>query len=281
MKGAIVLRDVGRLPGPVAAEWTKWTSTSVLIRYVGAGVALSVIITALIAVAMSQANAYCAEPGNDCSNPPIKADNVIATAGIMGDGTPGAGLIALMLLGATSVLVEHRYGTIATSFFATPQRWRVILAKVGLTAGVACAAMVIAAPLSSLVFKVLGGSAADTVEPWSAETALVSLRTALVVALAAAGSVGLAAALRNSMGVIGLIVLWPLIVEPLLPSMLPGGTDVVAALLPFANARHFIGLSAVDVDFFWPPAVAGAYFAVVMAAVVGAGLAVTERVNVR
>ena len=276
-----MLREAGRVPGLVAAEWTKWTSTSLVTRYVGAGVALSLVITGLIAVAMSQANAYCADPGNDCSNPPIKADNLIATAGIMGDGTPGAGLIALMLLGATSVLVEHRYGTIATSFFATPKRWRVILAKAGLTATVAFSAMLVAAPLSSLVFKVLGGSAADPVEPWSAETALVSLRTAAVVALAAAGSVGLAAAVRSSMGVIGLIVLWPLVVEPLLPSMLPGGTDAVAALLPFANARHFIGLNAADVDFFWPPLVAGVYFAAVMAAVVGAGVGVTERANVR
>lgn len=275
-----MLREAERLSGLVAAEWTKWTSTSVLIRYGGAGVALSIGITALIAVAMSQANDYCAEPGHDCSSPPIEADNVIATAGIMGDGTPGAGLIALMLLGATCVLVEYRYGTIGTAFFATPQRWRVILAKVGLTAGVAFAAMLIAAPLSSLVFKLLGGNAADAVEPWSAQTALISLRTAAVVALAAAGAVGVAAAIRNSLGVIGLIVLWPLVIEPLLPSMIPGAADVAMGLLPFANARYFIGLGGSEVDFLWGQMAAGAYFAVVMAAVVGSGVATTERANI-
>lgn len=276
-----MLREAERLSGLVAAEWTKWTSTSLLVRYVGTGVALSVGSAALIAVAKDQVNDYCAEPGHDCSNPPIGADNTIATAGIMGDGTPGAGLIALMLLGATCVLTEHRYGTIGTAFFATPQRWRVLIAKVGVAAGVAFVAMLIAAPLSSLVFKLLGGSAADAVEPWSAQTALISLRTAAVVALAAAGAVGVAAALRNAMGVIGLIVLWPLVVEPLLPSMLPGSADVVAGLMPFANARYFIGLGSADVDFLWGEVVAGGYFAIVMIAVVGVGVAMTERANVR
>ncbi|MDN5851473.1 MAG: hypothetical protein L0K86_01255 [Actinomycetia bacterium] len=273
--------ETRRLPGVVGAEWSKWTSTSLLARYVGTGVALSVGIAGLIAVAMDQANDYCAEPGHDCSSPPIEADNVIATAGIMGDGTPGAGLIALMLRGATCVLVEYRYGTIKTAFFATPQRWRVILAKVVLTAGIAFVAILIAAPLSSLVFKLLGGTAADMVEPWSAQTALISLRTATVVALAAAGAVGVAAAIRNSMGAIGLIVMWPLVIEPLLPSMLPGAADVVAGFLPFANARYFIGLGGSEVDFFWGQMAAGGYFAAVMAAVVGVGVAVTERANIR
>lgn len=269
--------ETRRLPGVAAAELSKWTSTSLLVRYAGTGVALSVAIAALIALAMDQANDYCAEPGHDCSSPPIEADNLIATAGIMGDGTPGAGLIALMLLGATCVLVEYRYGTMATAFFATPQRWRVILAKVVLVASVGFIAILIAAPLSSLAFKLLGGTAADAVEPWSAETAMISLQAAGVVAFAAAGAVGVAAAIRNSMGVIGLIVLWPLVIEPLLPSMLPGSADVVAALLPFANARHFIGLGGSDVDFFWGQLAAGGYFAVTMAVVVGVGVAVTER----
>ena len=272
---------VRHFSGVVGAEWTKWASTSMLVRYVGSAVVLSVAIASLLAVAMDHANDYCAEARHDCSSPPIEADNTIATAGVMGDGTPGAGLIALMLLGAMCVLTEYRYKTIGTTFFATPQRWRVVMAKVGLVAGVAFAAILIATPLSSLAFKLIGGTAADVVAPWSAQTALISLRCAIVVALAAAGSVGLAAVFRSTLGVVALIVLWPLVLEPLLPSMLPGATDAAAGLMPFANARNFIGLGAADVDFFWGELASGAYFAVFMAAVVGIGVAVTERVNVR
>lgn len=269
-----------QLTGVVKAEWTKWTSTAMVRRYAGSGVLLSVAITGLVGLAMAQANAYCAETAHKCTKPPIMASNEIASAGVMGDGTPGAGLIALMLLGAACVLTEYRYGTVATAFLATPRRWKVFGAKALLTAVIAFSAAFIASQASVLVFSWIAGTAAASVDPWAPQTWGISARTALVVALAAVAAVGLAAAVRNSVGVVSLIVAWPLVIEPLLPSFVPGAADSLVAYLPFVNARYFIGLGGGGVDFPWGPGGAGVYFAVVAALVLAVGTATSERVRV-
>lgn len=265
----------------VRAEWTKWSSTRTTLTYGGAAVGLSVALTALLGLAMNQAHAACARPEATCSKPPLVAPDTIVTAGLLGDGTPGAGLIALMLLGAATVLVEYRYGTFGTTFLATPQRGSVLGVKAGLTLVVVFVLAAVAALASGVVFALVGGGAAQDIDPWSATSLGVSLRSAAVVAFAAVGAVALAALVRGAIAVVTIVVIWPLILEPLLPSFLPGSGETVAGLLPFVNARYFIGLGGTGADIPWGPAAAGRYFAVSMVGLLTLGVLVTNRTTVR
>lgn len=265
----------------VRAEWTKWNSTRTALTYGGSAVGLSVLVTALLAVAMNQAHSTCAAPGATCSKPPLIAPDTIVTAGLLGDGTPGAGLIALMLLGAATILVEYRYGTLGTTFLATPRRWPVVGVKAGLTLAVAFVLAAVAAVSSGVVFVLLGGGAARDVDPWSVASLGISLRSAAVVAFAAVGAVALAALVRNTIAVVTIVVMWPLVLEPLLPSFVPSSGEAAAGLLPFVNARFFIGLGDGGADIPWGQQAAGVYFAAWMLALLAAGAVVTNRATVR
>lgn len=265
----------------VRAEWTKWSSTRMTVSYGAAAVGLSVIITALLGLAMDQAHTVCARPEATCSKPPLLAPDTIVTAGLLGDGTPGAGLIALMLLGAATVLVEYRYGTFGITFLATPQRPAVLGVKAGLTLAVAFVLAAVAALASGVVFMLTGGGAAQNIEPWSVTSLGISLRSAAVVAFAAAGAVALAALVRNAIAVVTIVVMWPLILEPLLPSLIPGSGEAVAGLLPFVNARYFIGLGASGADIPWGPGGAGLYFAIWMVGLLALGVLATNRATIR
>lgn len=263
------------------AEWTKWNSTRTTLTYGATAVGLSIVITALLGLLMNQAHAACARPEATCSLTPIVAPNTIVTAGLLGDGTPGAGLIALMLLGAATVLVEYRYGTLGTTFLATPRRGSVLAVKAGLTAIVAFILATIAAVVSGAVFVLVGGGAAQGIDPWSIETLNISIRSGAMIAMAAAAAVGLAAIIRNTIVVVTIIVIWPLVLEPLLPSFIPVSGATVAGFLPFINARYFIGLGNADADILWTPDIAGVYFAAWMITLLLAGTLVTKRATIR
>ncbi|MGL5867319.1 MAG: hypothetical protein ACRCYX_15865 [Dermatophilaceae bacterium] len=272
-------------PTPVTAlaraEWTKWTSTRVPYTYGGAAVGMSVLIAGLLALAMDQANDFCGEPGATCRTPTIIAPDTIVTAGVLGDGSPGAGLIALMLLGASSILVEYRYGTLGATLLVAPRRGLVVAVKAAVAGGLAFALGAVAAISSGLVFVLLGGTAAADLTPWSAASVEISMRTALVVGCAAVGGVALAAVVRNAIAVVTLVVIWPLVVEPLLPGLLPGHAERIAGVLPFTNARHFVGLDVGDVVMASGPNVAGVIFAGWMLVALGAAVVVTERARPR
>ncbi|MDE9364935.1 hypothetical protein PZ938_04895 [Luteipulveratus sp. YIM 133132] len=266
--------------GVVRAEWIKLVSTKQLQRYTALAVGLSVLITVLLGAAMGQYNSTCSQPGRSCREGLMAMDDTIATAGIIGDGTPGAGLIVVMLLGATCVLVEYRYGTLATAYFATPARGLVIGVKAAVAFAVGLVSTLLAGLLSALAFKVVASSAAHDVQPWSANAGGLYLRTALVVALASAAAVGLAGAIRHTAGVISVVLLWPLLLEPLLPSLLPTYGERAAGLMPFVNARRFIGLDTSG-DFFWGPGWSGLYFAALALAAVAGGLVLVRATDLR
>lgn len=109
----------------------------------------------------------------------------------------------------------------------------------------------------------------------------ISLRSAVVVAFAAAASVALAALVRNAIAVVTIVVMWPLILDPLLPSLIPGSGEAIAGLLPFVNARHFIGLGANGADIPWGPGGAGLYFTIWMVGLLALGVLATNRTAIR
>ncbi|MET0866050.1 MAG: hypothetical protein ABWZ98_17090 [Nakamurella sp.] len=262
------------------SEWTKLRSTRLLVLAAAAAIGLSVLVTTLLGVAMGSREAYCAAPDAACRHPGFDSDTTIVTAGVLGDGVPGAGLSAVMLLGALCLLVEYRHHTIATAFMATPRRWPVLLAKAGVISAAAFVTGGVATILSALAFRLVGGRAAAGIDPWSADAVDIYLRTALVAAVAALFALGLAAIIRNVLVTAAVVVLWPALFETLLPSLLPGVGEQIAGFLPFVNARNFVGMQD-GITLPWGQLGSGIYFLLVVLALLTAGMAVVRRADVR
>lgn len=262
--------------GAVRAELTKATSTPLLAWVVGLSLLLPPLLAAALGGAMGSREAYCARPGNECRNVLEPPDVTVATIGVLGDGVPGAALTVLAGFAAALLLVELRHLTLGTALLLTPQRWRLALAKVALVVVVTVPVVLVGTVASAVAFEQTGGPAAVRVDALSVATLDVAVRTTAVVVALALATFGIAALSRNVWVTTAVVVLWPSLLEPAVPMLLPGG-DAVAAYLPFAHARHFVGIEGGPVT--WSPLVSGAYVALLAVVLLVAGVARLSRVD--
>jgi ABC-2 type transport system permease protein len=190
------------------------------------------------------------------------------------------GVPVLMVLSAMTMTGEYRSGTIRTTFAAIPNRTLVLLAKVVVAALFSAVFTVVMAIGSAMVAQsfsepLLGArlSLADA-GVWRLAGAL-----ALFAALAAVLGVAVGALLRYAAGAVAVLLLWPLVVEPILANVPNVGSEV-GPYLPFGNAFVFTG-----VEWLYPVYSMGwdrlgslIYFAVVVSVVfVGAVVVVNRR----
>lgn len=251
----------GRIRAVVSSEWTKLISTRMMAVCVQLAVTLSVGAVALLAIAMASADASCARAGSDCSGEPLRPDVLVSTFGVIGDGTPGLGLASVMILGALVVCAEYRHGTIGTTFIATPRRSDVLLAKAAIVMTLAAVVGLLATVLSAATFAWLGGGTTEALELASPQALRTYATVTIVVTLSAGIAVAVGSIVRNSVVAVTIVITWPAIVEPLLTA-LPGIGARVADVLPYANARHFIGLDG-GAEPPWTWSVSGVYLLVV------------------
>ena len=131
------------------------------------------------------------------------------------------GVPVLMILSALTVTNEYRSGLIRTTFMAVPNRTLVLAAKAIVAAAFSsfyAAVMVVASIVvarSDFDWRLVGG-------------------IALYAALAAVLGVAVGALLRASAGAVALLLLWPLVAEPLLGNM-PNISTQVGPYLPFGE----------------------------------------------
>jgi ABC-2 type transport system permease protein len=176
------------------------------------------------------------------------------------------GVPVLMILASLTVTNEYRSGLIRTTFMAVPNRMLVLVAKAvvaALFSGVYAAVMVMAS-------IVVAGSDPQS---WRLVGAI-----ALYAMLAAVLGVGVGALLRASAGAVALLLLWPLVAEPVLGN-LPNIGSKVGPYLPFANAFTFIHVQWLYPAYHMPWGELGSmlYFAAVAAAVFVAALVTINR----
>ena len=117
------------------------------------------------------------------------------------------GVPLLMILSALTVTNEYRSGLIRTTFMAVPNRTLVLAAK-------AIVAMVVFRHLRRGDGGRVGRGGGAHPLDWRLVNAV-----ALYAALAAMLGVGVGALLRASAGAVALLLLWPLVAEPLLGNM--------------------------------------------------------------
>ncbi len=175
------------------------------------------------------------------------------------------GVPVLMILSALTVTNEYRSGLIRTTFMAVPNRTLVLAAKATVAAAFSSfyAAVMAAASIvvahSHLEWRLVGG-------------------IALYAALAAVVGVAVGALLRASAGAVAVLLLWPLVAEPLLGNM-PNISTQVGPYLPFGNAFRFIDVTWLYPYYAmpWGPLGSIVYFAGVAAALFLAALVTVNR----
>jgi ABC-2 type transport system permease protein len=201
------------------------------------------------------------------------------------DGTDLFGLllagahIGYILLGVLGVLVigqEYRHTTIRVTFTADPKRARVMLAK----AIVVAATGLFIGTCTTLLSYVLGNAVFTsrgldiTLEGGIQTRALAG--SILLFALYGLVGLGLGAIIRATAGAITLLVVWPLIIEPIVGGIFPR----VGRWLPFSAGEQLTSTSttaSVDVTDTLSPRAGGLLFAGFMVVVLVIGTLLVMR----
>lgn len=178
------------------------------------------------------------------------------------------GVPVLMVVAATTVTGEYRTGMVRTTFLASPDRTLVLIAK-AVVAALFCGGIAAIMVLGSIVVA----AAEITAGAWRTTAAI-----ALYAGLAAVLGVGVAALLRHTAGAVTVLLLWPLMVEPLLGN-LPGTGAQIGPYLPFANVFRFLEVQWLFPNFEapWGPLGSLGYFAAVVFAVFIVAVVVVNR----
>ena len=193
----------------------------------------------------------------------------------------GTSVITGMLLGvigASSITGEFGFGTIRTTFAATPRRSRVIIAKGVVTVAVA---VVVEAAVVVLCFG-LGAALLNSRDGDISLSAAGSARAALVgvvvfAAIVALLGYGLGLVIRNTPAAVAVLLLWPLVAEGLIGALLAvTGVDDPFKWLPY-NAGINLGNPDASTGGSLGRVVGGLYFFGVTAAVTILGAISTSR----
>jgi ABC-type transport system involved in multi-copper enzyme maturation permease subunit len=194
---------------------------------------------------------------------------------VVGWGEKLAALFA-GLLGATSMTSEIRHGTIRPTFLVTPERGRVVAAKVFASMGFGACLGVIAAALAVGVGSAALAARGIENQLDGSAYALFFAGGGSAGALWAAIGVGLGAIVRNQVPTLVGICAWLLFVE----GLLLGDVADVAAVGRFAPGAAAAAISGQDADKLVAPAVGLGLLGLYAAAAALAGLLATTRRDV-
>lgn len=188
----------------IRAELLKLRTARVFWVYVAAALAF---------VPLSVALAVASGPGAAPLESSDGLRNVISAA--------SAGVFVLLLVGISMTAGEFRHGTATTTFLISPDRRRVIVAKLaaGTVAGVGVA---ILASLVTLAVALPWLEARDIeVSVASGEVGAPVLGALIATPLAAVAGIGLGALLHNQTLAMTVVVLWTATLDPLLVGFVP------------------------------------------------------------
>lgn len=197
-----------------------------------------------------------------------------AVLGVVAFGVP-----VLMILSALTVTAEYRSGMIDVTFLATPRRTRTIAAK-AVVAAVFCG--ICAAAVAFVAVAVTKATATPLA---AAQLSLTGADTWRLVAgiagyavLAAVLGVAVGTLVRSTAGAVAVLLLWPLVAEPILAN-LPRVSTEVGPYLPFGNVFRFLDVTWLYPVYHMPWSAVGSlvYFGAVAAVVFVAATVVVNR----
>jgi hypothetical protein len=158
------------------------------------------------------------------------------------------GVPVLMVLASMTMTAEYRSGMIRTTFIAAPNRTMVLIAKTIVVSVFSAVYAAILVGCSMVVARLLAPPKMSHLLTLSSPD-MRHMVTAIAVyaALAAALGVAVGALLRAGPGAVAVLLLWPLVAEPILGN-LPDVGPRVGPYLPFGNI--FV---VTDVPWLYPP----------------------------
>jgi ABC-2 type transport system permease protein len=171
-------------------------------------------------------------------NPPLAADDLPAIVGAPATMLSGAAL----LLGILSITGELRHHTITQTFLTTPDRGRVVAAKLAAYALAGIAVAVLSLAVTAAVALPWMEAKGLSVSVLDGELGRVLGGTLLAAGLCGLVGVGVGALLRNQVAALVGVLVWVLVVEGLLVNLLnvPG----LGKWLPSAAAAALTNPSA-------------------------------------
>lgn len=192
----------------------------------------------MFGLALGDAVRYCS--ANGCAMPPTPDVDVVLT-GLSGTGSPAVGVVAALLCGAMFVLSDLRHRVLTVAVLLNPHRLSVlgVRALLAFTAGSVGAGAGVW--LGAVLFVATGESAAVHVDVLSGEVLGLVLRSFLAGGLLAIVGLTVAFLVLRTIFVVAILVLWPLLVEPMFPSLFGQAAEALAHALPVVNAKAWTG----------------------------------------
>lgn len=194
-------------------------------------------------------------------------------------GVVAFGVPVLMVLASLTVTGEYRTGLIQATFLAVPRRPQVLAAKAvvaGVFAGL-CAGLT--SVVAILVARATASASAGAQLTLGSPAAWRVIGAATLYAvLAAVLGVAVGALIRIAAGAVAVLLLWPLVAEPILGNMPSVGSEI-GPYLPFANMFDFLRVQWLFPSYQhpWGPTGSMLYFAAVVAVLFVAAVVVVDR----
>jgi ABC-2 type transport system permease protein len=187
----------------VAAEWLKLRTTRLLFGTIPAAVALSLAAVAGMVLSSHSPELETAEG----------VRRVFSVA--------GAGAIVLLVVGILIAAGEYRHGSAADTFLTTPQRSRVLIAKLTVAAGVGAGVGAVTAVACVAAAALIYRQESATLAVGAADVVLTVPATVVYTALFAVVGVALGALVRNQVAAVAGALAWLAIVEHTLVNLVP------------------------------------------------------------
>lgn len=191
---------------------------------------------------------------------------------LLGTGGGGTLIIIFAVVGITS---EYRHNTITWSFLGTPERYKVLLAKLVTYAIVAVVFGIVLAIIVTIgVQIVLALEGVPFVVPWS--TVVTDyLRDFLNLAVSAGFGFAIGAIVVNQVVSIVIVLL-----EPIVSGLTMGLLPKLGRFLPSQAGAAFLGDRTFPQDGFLSPAMGGVVIAAWLLILLGAAVSLTQRRDV-
>ena len=205
----------------------------------------------------------------------VTSENVVSLV----SGTSVVTALLLGVIGATSITGEFGFGTIRPTFAACPRRHTVVLAKAIMTAFVAVIAETIVVVVTFIACSLIASGRDVPISVDDVPAGVAPLIGVIVFAgLVALLGYGLGLIIRNTPAAVAVLLVWPLVIEGLVASLLGAiGVEHPVKYMPYNAGIQLGNPDAASSPELLSRVTAGVYFGSVTALVVVIGAVLTSR----
>lgn len=147
--------------------------------------------------------------------------------------------------GAFASAADHRHGAARTALLLVPRRGALLAGRAVVVAAASALLAVASVAAAAAVVALWPGEALWSASPRPSVLAVPLAGFVALVVLHGLAGAALSSLLRSALPAVGVVVAWPLLLEPLVRLLLPRGAAVAEGLLPAAAATRLVALPPV------------------------------------